>query len=303
MCKFRRRFKREDNAIPIESLNTRNFYERLEDAVDLEEEYRKIMRLITKYGEYQYSLYGVIVKNYLEWSHRGTSISFTEMLRTIGFDVSIDQYNRITFDEKRHDLNDYLAFCQMIIDMVNFLSIKNELRCDTSDYAGAIIDNIRAVLNRIGYGYRVDHQTGYVAIYKNDPAVSIILESCTDDVGEAFLEYNQFLLRGDIEKKRRLLERIALYFEPQRDKLKIKGFEYVEKYLFLAFNNLNIRHNNTDPQDRSKYRPKVAMMSKKDIEKWYDKVYEKAVFAYSLLNNQNRENELKELEDSIVEKK
>ena len=86
------------------------------------------------------------------------------------------------------------------------------------------------------------------------------------------IEYNHFLLRGNIDRKREILLAIGQKFESIRSQLKKGSFSGVEDDASTLLNNLNIRHDNISPGSKS-YKPLVAQMPQKDLEAWYDKTY------------------------------
>ena len=51
---------------------------------------------------------------------------------------------------------------------------------------------------------------------------------------------------------------------------------------------MNIRHNNTDPEDRENYNSKFAGLTSVEQEEWYDLIYEQALGLFVLLEQQVR---------------
>ena len=66
-----------------------------------------------------------------------------------------------------------------------------------------------------------------------------------------------FLLKGNIERKREILNTIASKFEAVRPQLKAIGFKDIESDAGYLINNIHIRHNNADPQSTS-YKTYIA---------------------------------------------
>ena len=65
-------------------------------------------------------------------------------------------------------------------------------------------------------------------------------------------------------------------------------------------NNMNIRHNNRSKKAQSKYKEYVAKMTKKQLEKWYDELYQMILLAFLLLDNVDRAKKVKELKNKVV---
>lgn len=70
----------------------------------------------------------------------------------------------------------------------------------------------------------------------------------------------------------------------------------------MKINNLNIRHNNIDPKDKSQYHKYVDEMDKAELEKWYDEVYQMCLLAFLRLEHADRKPQLDELMKKVHEK-
>ena len=65
-------------------------------------------------------------------------------------------------------------------------------------------------------------------------------------------------------------------------------------------NNMNIRHNNRSKKDKAKYKEYVSKMTKKQLEKWYDELYQMILLAFLILDNVDRSTKVKDLKDKIA---
>ena len=96
------------------------------------------------------------------------------------------------------------------------------------------------------------------------------------------MEYNHFSNKGNIERKKEILIKIASLLEPWRNDLN-NNIEFKEvlklgnnnkvlavEKLFWMFNKLNIRHNNDGQQ--------LTNMDNNTVEVWYDKIYTMSLF-------------------------
>ena len=84
-------------------------------------------------------------------------------------------------------------------------------------------------------------------------------------------------------------------FENDRDELINKT---LEDSIFTLLNNLNLRHNNIDT-DSKEYNSFVATMPKKEIESWYDEVYQLCLLAFLEIDNVERARKVKELKQKL----
>lgn len=112
------------------------------------------------------------------------------------------------------------------------------------------------------------------------------------------IKYNHYALKGEIELKKSILLKMAQQLEPQRKSLHAIDSK-LEDNIFFMFNNLDLRHNNRSANDKS-YKEYVAKMKKRDLEKWYDELYQMVLLAFLLLDNVDRTEKVKELKGKIT---
>jgi len=62
---------------------------------------------------------------------------------------------------------------------------------------------------------------------------------------------------------------------------------------------MNIRHNNCDASDQSKYVHQFATLSEEEKEEWYDTIYEQALLLYVLLDSQTRNKKIKDFKSFV----
>ncbi len=98
------------------------------------------------------------------------------------------------------------------------------------------------------------------------------------------IEYNHHSIKGNIEAKKGILLKLVELLEPKRKDLS----NTLGSDLFFLINNFNIRHNNTDPNDKSKYKSKVAEMPADELEHIYDEVYQMCLLAFMELEHAER---------------
>ena len=86
--------------------------------------------------------------------------------------------------------------------------------------------------------------------------------------------------------------------EPQRTIISSLNSK-LETNIFFMLNNLNIRHNNCDDNDKGKYKQFVASMRKEILEEYYDELYQMMLLAFLLIDNVDRMNKIDELKNKI----
>ena len=104
-------------------------------------------------------------------------------------------------------------------------------------------------------------------------------------------------MKGDIRQKRDVVLTLADQLEPQRAKLKQIN-STMESDLFFLFNNLNLRHNNADPNGKN-YVSFVAAMKEEEIEQWYDDIYQMCLLAFLELDQIDRKSRVAQLKTDI----
>jgi hypothetical protein len=84
-----------------------------------------------------------------------------------------------------------------------------------------------------------------------------------------------------------LLKAIADVLEPKKSQLS-GSYKSITDDFFMLVNNMNIRHNNCDPDDPKKYNAKFDKMSPKEKEQCYDIIYEQGLTLFVLLGQMER---------------
>ena len=142
---------------------------------------------------------------------------------------------------------------------------------------------IERVISSLGYKFIVIDDRQIIVennVFANEAAQAV---TAFADIKEALsiLEYNHFSNKGNIERKKEILKKIADLLEPWRkplnksselkDLLKANNdkIQALEK-LFYMYNKFNIRHNNEDQM--------LTGLSNQEIESWYDKIYTMSLF-------------------------
>ena len=130
----------------------------------------------------------------------------------------------------------------------------------------------------------------YLVVQK-DAAVSAVADIVAPELADAIIEYNHHLLKGDLKSKKMILKQIADALEPRRSELKTAN-KTIENDFFYMVNTMNVRHNNCDVSDPSKYNAKFAGLTDREKEEWYDEIYQEGLIAYLSLEQVDREKKI-----------
>lgn len=190
-----------------------------------------------------------------------------------------DKANNFNFNKKYadEDLDNLLLFCEYITYFFSQLSFPDGL----NDLQHIVSEQIETIIQIIGYKpIKKDGVTCYVP---KDPA-AIEASECIDDVDVSYkvLFYNHHSLKGDLEGKREILDKLAHKLEPRKKDLKSVNPD-LSNLLSRTFNNLNIRHNNVETTSCNEG---FAQLSDEEKEKLYDCVYRYCLMAFLELENQ-----------------
>lgn len=269
----------------------RNFAQVLKAGkVDLRREYSKLYSLF--YGtddRDDKSLADLISMNFEGFFFRGTCLNLDEF----------DEVNGFRFVERPQDFDiDYLvSFCEY---MYNFVLHFEDCHFFASINKSFHLRQIEKVVEAIGYTQASEN--GLTIFVPKDNAAIAVSESeqIPESLSYKVLAYNHHSMEGDLESKKQILLAMANLLESKRKDLE----EIDKKYssdLFYAFNNFNIRHNNTDPSG-SKYKKPIGDMTDEELEAWYDEVYQMCLLAFMRLENVPRKQNFDALKNRIENK-
>lgn len=254
----------------------RTFFDLLKNSeVDINTELQKLNDLFKQDCCYRwgnpYSLYDLVSENFAKnYKRREHFLSLRELLDAIYikcFDIS-------EFDK-------YFIYAEMYLDLISILDGSGNK--DIESQKQVIKCQIEKVISSLGYKFIVvdDRQI----IVENNVFATEAAQVVTEfaDIKEALciFEYNHFSNKGNIERKKEILIKIAALLEPWRKSLEkndeLKGVLKLNSNkvlaidkLFWMYNNCNIRHNDN--------KQKLTNFSMEEIECWYDKIYTLSLF-------------------------
>ena len=273
-----------------------HFFEAIERSIDFQKEYEKLESMCDEnYGYSRYSA-GITINTWIErnfrhWEKRSNYISFAELRKQLGFLVEYDDGNEYIsgFDI---DINKYLLFCEMMLNVIAGLQEYNNPAIE--EVIIAFMDTIRATVEKAGLEIKtIDEEI--MIVEKN--AVAIEVADKQPEIAEAVIEYNHYLLRGDLNRKKILLKIIADALEPKRKELNGLNSKMTSDFFYMV-NEMDVRHNNCNPNDSKNYKPKFALLNENDKESWYDCIYEQGLSLYMLLEQQDRNKKIASYKNS-----
>lgn len=198
-----------------------------------------------------------------------------------GYDISIE---------------DILVFIEYILNITSLceksiLIVTNKVSF-TKPYP-RLIKNIEILLSNLNYEYRYFDKEEKVILVERDSAAFAVADIVEEELAFKVIEYNHYLLKGDLDRKRNILKALADKIEGFRDNL---DKDLSSDFGFLA-NNINIRHNNLDGKNKKEY---LVNIENEELESWYDETYQ--VMLLCILENNYKEsltNKIEEIKTKI----
>ncbi len=258
----------------------KNIFELLSERYNLVKEIEKINRLYTadlvSIGyPVMYSL-EMFVDEYCldQWKQCGTALTCDDLRETLEIDRIITT-DKLTYE-------DVLVYIEYILNMIKVCEIymSKDSRVKFHRNILKLKGNIEIILNHLNYQQIYLEEEEKVLLVQKDKAAFAVAEIVSNDDALKVLEYNHYLLAGNLNRKREILKAMADIIEPIRTNL--------EKSLSSDFgflvNSINIRHNNMEGSHKKKF---VANMDKETLEYWYDETYQ--LMLYCILQNEQKE--------------
>jgi len=268
------------------------FWEHANELSDLGAEVSRIQQLLSdEFHEPRFQTPTFSLEKYIdqlffpEWAvkHHITYLSISDTITAIGLgniakQIRENQKFMISLD----DFLLYIEFIYNIVKTVTAITITGDNEhTKARDVSLQIQRNIGIDCARLNFEIKADADDKYIIVEKNAAATAVADQYISIDKDFSFkvIEYNHFLLRGNLARKKEILITLGEKFEPLRQKLKSGSYSQVAKDAGFLVNNLNLRHNNVTPGTNGNYHAFVAGMSAGDLEEWYDKTYDALLFA------------------------
>lgn len=203
------------------------------------------------------------------------------MTSSLGFDY----YEGILFDNSPYfvkimNAEDYLVYSEMILSIINFLNSDDSVIFDKK-----ISDEMNLISNRINYGLDLlNYQPQCISeckvwVVQNDPAATALVDIVEKNLADVIIEYNHFSMKGNLNKKRSLLQEIARGLDGKKDIFKSNNNNKLcDDFEFLV-NNFNVGHRNDDESCKN-FNVLYSKLNENQIENLYDNIYIVKLYCY-----------------------
>lgn len=227
-----------------------------------------------------------------KWNQRGHFIDLKDLLETIN-------YNSLKQQAKSGDVDSFITLIELTYNMwaLAYKDIKKRnSNCNGED---GFYHLQKVMLNNLNkYNHKVFACDDRFLVIEDKPEVTAVAEVVDQSLALDVIKYNHRSLQGEVELKKAILLTMGAEIEPRRDELE-KLNKQLASDIFFMLNNMNVRHNNCNESDTAKYQKLVAEMDKKQLEGWYDELYQMLLLAFLLLDNIERTKRVKELKDKF----
>lgn len=266
----------------------KSIFEILEENIDYYVEISRIEDLLSIETSYGWTLKSIIDINFLKWAQRKSSISVSDIYKKLGFEY-------ITSD--RCDLEYFLRYCEMISNIITIYLNNDDFRNDNiiRTAAKAVLDNIKFALSKVGYELYINSDKQIIVIETNSNA-SIAAESVDEQNAVRIMEYNRYILKGDLCAKKNILKNLADLFEGKRKLLEKNNLKSLADDIGFLLNNLDIRHNNLEGRIKNEWLNKIDVH---ELESWYDKTYKLIIISILSLEKIELGKDVKALKQEI----
>lgn len=268
-------------------MERRNFAQVLKDAkVDITKEYQRLYTMFnSKKRNSSHSFRDVCEYNFNKLPFKGTCLTLSDFNEYYGFNF----FSRA--DDV--DINHLVSYCEYLFNIAKYNGVNIY---DNNWYKGGdFLIQIKKVIELIGY-METSQDNLTIFVPKSQPAI-IVSEMLPPNLSYKVIEYNHHSMKGDLARKQATLKLIADQLEAKKKEL-ISLNKSLADDLFYLFNNMNIRHNNIDP-DSTSYKKGVADIPKEELEEWYDRTYDICLYAFMTLDQADRNAKVKELKAKV----
>lgn len=283
----------------------KNIFEILENKWNIIDEVKRIFTLLnTDCINVRYSGDKTIIEFvddycFYDWKNRYSYLNIEDMAKDL--DIKLDE-DKISSNLESIEILKYLEFARNLIMLCDTkLFIDNE--SDSSDnykykyYKEYTVlkENINIVLEHLNFSTKLLKKDERIILIEKNPSAIAVAEIVDEDTACKVIEYNHYLLKGYINKKKEILLQLANKYEGMKSNIRGLNSKLDDDIGFML-NNINIRHNNKSGKNKKEY---VSKMRKDTMEKWYDETYQMLLLAFLLNEQLSRSKKISQLKEKF----
>lgn len=228
---------------------------------------------------------------FFNWKSRKRFVSPSEMMNYLDI-------NESKIETLGDFCNDYLIILEFILNMIKRFDIAIENNnVNTNQKYQMLKENINSLIEHFGHETHYNEDDEQVIIIEKNLPATAVAEISEPEIAKKIIQYNHYTLQGNISIKKEIIVTLANELEPKKKHLETINSSLTTD-LFFMLNNMNLRHNNIDTNDKN-YRQFVAKMKINDLENWYDEIYQMILLSKLLLDNNGRQEKILELKKNL----
>lgn len=275
----------------------RNIFELMQEKYNYSEEIKKLSVLLEEFmincNQSKFTLEEFVDEyEFDNWKNSYHFIDCEELKDSIGINKIITYASR----GKSLSIEEILLFLEYVLNIINLCEKSQQMFFRYTYFIKPyfrVKKNIEILLSNLNYEYKYFEKEEKVLLIEKDAAVFAVADIVEEELAFKVIEYNHYLLKNDLDRKRDILKALADKIESIRDKL---DEDLSSDFGYLA-NNINIRHNNLEGKHKKEY---LVSIDKKELEEWYDNTYQ--VMLLCILENNYKvelKSKIKEIKNKI----
>lgn len=256
----------------------------IEVRLDINKEFNKIVKYLHHAGNTTYTnrYSGTFIEAinsyaFKIWPHRGTAITCEEYLENIGLP---SYYFK---DGMGIEKDKFLYYLEFIYNIYHFARYRGLIQIE-SENVKAIIKNFNIIVEQMNYGF-VQKDDKYLLV-KRDSDMDSILTLVEKNIAELLLEYNDFKIKDNLQRKNEILKSIDKYIEKNQSEYSKLDKDTYSSWGYIV-NNFGINH---------KINEKYQNEDKQTLINWYDKAFMLSIHLIRLTKIKEINSERKSLE-------
>lgn len=279
-------------------MTRKNIFDLLAEQFDIDKEIEMIQELFEETLISDGNIY-LHLEDYVDryllfnWKQRNRCASCQNMKERLGIDLITDY---------KCDLNIALRYLEYVLNLMQLcqsVSDENENIYFSKEY-DALNENILSFVEYFNFQAIKFEDEERVLIVEKNPALTSVAEIVDDKIVWDVIKYNHYLLKGDLESKRKILSLLGSVLEGRREELKKVNDKTLDGDIFTLLNKMNIRHNNITPENKGKYYKYVEELTTEKLEEWYDETYQLILLAFLEMDNIQRHEKVTELKEKYL---
>lgn len=242
----------------------KNIFEILENKWDIIDEIKRIYYLLN-YNSVRSSVNYISpiefadIYCFSEWKNRYSYLNIEDMADDL--DIELDEDN-IPDNLTTVEILKYLEFAINIIMLCDSKILQENSQYGYNNKYWILDENIDIALEHLNFCKQELNNEDRIILIEKNPSAIAVAEIVDENTACKVIEYNHYLLKGDIDKKKEILLQLANKYEGIKSNIKSLNGKLDDDIGFML-NNINIRHNNKSGKSKKEY---VSKMKKDTME-------------------------------------